>query len=232
MVIKKDIIINGNSGNLFNANMKSIFKNLTINDIYSTTSTYQSINLFSCSQPTTLINIDIVSSANGLTFNLFSSVTGNTDITLDAVNLDINTSDFNNVYFRDKTLGGSLSFYLNNRNFSTNNPYGFLWNFMSIDNIDIRNSKFNCQCSSSNGTIFPLWNSLILINNDFTYDLAYDENNSDYRSYLATISSTHDKCIILNNIMRKSTKAGTLLTSESKSNLKDSDVYDFNIIAT
>lgn len=86
------------------------------------------------------------------------------------------------------------------------------------------------QATSGSGTIFNTWNSLILINNDFTYDVASDERDN-YHSYLATIPVTHDKCIILNNIMRKSTKAGTLLTSKSESNLKDSDVYDFNIIA-
>ena len=119
-----------------------------------------------------------------------------------------------------------------NCKFSGSSANGFMWNFNSNSRVDIRNTDVNMQCSSGAGTIFPTWSSLVIINNDFTYDYAYDENGTDVHSYLATIPASHDYCTILNNIHRKSTKTGTILSPGSEDNLINSDVYDFNIIAT
>ena len=210
-------------------NQKVTFSNIKIN--YNKTPSNSVLISIGSQSLFSFINSTIdIYCGSGSSFSLLN-MSGNGTCNLNNSSFIFNGDSNSLNFLNNNSVSDINNVNIENCNFSGSSGGGFWFGFTSQYNISIKNSNFNMQATSGPGTIFNTWNSLILINNDFTYDVASDEGDN-YHSYLATIPATHNKCIILNNIMRKSTKAGTLLTSESESNLKDSDVYDFNIIAT
>ena len=164
---------------------------------------------------------------------LFDIVKSGTKIKLDNVNINVYSEESYGtpatyLLLHNTMNGDGTSLTVNNCNFEDSSSSGFQWMINSNDNIDIRNSKFNLQTRETSGTIFTAYNSLTLINNDFLDNHAVQQTSDE--CYLLTVSSSHDRLVILNNIMRKDYKAGTLMSTTSENNLKDSDIYDFNII--
>lgn len=231
---KEQIIINSNSSGFSNNNWKSFYSNFTLKNVYTNSSSVINIKLFNASYDCTLedISIDITNWTNR-PYILNPNIA---DITFTLKNVNYYSGGSSNsnvpVSLVDSTISTAAKYILYNCNFYDSCQMGFNWGFTGEDYVDIRNSVFTLHCSSSHGTVFSNWSTLILINNDIRDSAAYDEDGSTTHSYLATISTSHDKCIILNNIYRKMQKAGMILSSISEANLKDSDVYDFNIIAT
>ena len=163
---------------------------------------------------------------------LFDILSAGTKINLTNVKLNVESNEDLStpacyLLLHDTMNGDGTTLNMKECVFEDSSSRGFQW-LITTDNIDIRNCKFNLQCSEGSGTIFNDYKTLTLINNDFLDDNAAQETAGP--CYLLTVPATHNRLVILNNIMRKDSKSGTLLSATSENNLKDYDIYDFNVI--